>query len=78
MCDPTGKRANRLHSLRAEKLFLDSLFRCDVAADRDILVWFSFSVKEGNYGRINPVVRAVFGSVLYFTTPDLAAGDRGP
>ena len=59
-------------------LFLGTFAFGDVAANRDVLVGFSFGVKKRNDRRINPIVASIFGAILYLTAPNFAARDRGP
>ena len=59
-------------------LFLGAFAFGDVAANRDVLVGFSFSVKKRDYRRVDPIVASVLGAILYFATPNLAARDRRP
>ncbi len=49
-----------------------------VAADRDVLVGFSFGVEKRNYRRVDPIVTAVLGAILDLATPYFAARDRRP
>src|SRR5215213_551765 len=49
-----------------------------VAADRDVLVGFSFGVQERNDRRIYPVVASILGAIPYLAAPDFAARNGGP
>src|SRR6185295_8224038 len=50
----------------------------DVAANRDVLVGFSFGVEKRNDRCVDPVMTAVFRAISYFSAPDFSARDSGP
>ncbi len=60
------------------QLLLSRLACRDVRPDGDVLVGFAALVDEGNDGRVDPVVVAVFGAIPNFAVPDLAVGDGPP
>jgi len=60
------------------QLLLSRLACRDVRPDGDVLIGFAALVREGNDGRVDPVVVAVFGAIADFAVPDLAVGDRPP